>query len=336
MNSIRQCPWMLSAVLVFCAVWRATAIPQFRAVDVLRKRDWQALHTESADEHDTIQELYLEQNLDHFPELHGESNATFQQRYFYSDRYARPISRTNAPEYAFLCVGGEGPSLDKSVLVDSVHCSGDMLELARRLHEGQQAKVHLFALEHRYYGKSYPEFKDKDGNATSPVTNEHLIYLSSRQALADLAHFIDTMNDSHDLHDKKWITFGGSYPGMLAAWARLEYPKLVHAAVSNSAPIQMELDFGAYNERVAFDLQYPLVGGSSACLQTVLDGHYDIVDAITAGYHKEIAGLFNVCDMDSLLVQKNVAMFVGDGVIGIPAQGNNPTCDKPTCNIQKV
>ena len=32
-------------------------------------------------------------------------------------------------------VGGEGPSLDESVLIDSVHCSGDMLELARILHE---------------------------------------------------------------------------------------------------------------------------------------------------------------------------------------------------------
>jgi pimeloyl-ACP methyl ester carboxylesterase len=211
-----------------------------------------------------------------------------------------------------------------------------MLELAKCLYEREQARVHLFALEHRYYGESYPEFKDKNGNATSPVTNENLIFLSSRQALADIAHFINTMNDAHDLHNNKWITFGGSYPGMMAAWARLEYPKLVHAAVSNSAPIEMKLDFGAYNERVAYDLQYPLVGGSAACLQVVMDGHQDIVNAIANGYNKEIASLFHVCDEDSLLHRKNVEMFVGDGVINIPAQGNDPHCDAKLCNIQKV
>jgi pimeloyl-ACP methyl ester carboxylesterase len=144
------------------------------------------------------------------------------------------------------------------------------------------------------------------------------------------------MNNAHDLHSAKWITFGGSYPGMMAAWARLEYPEFVHAAVSNSAPIQMQIDFTEYLDRVAFDLQYPLVGGSATCLQVVLDGHHDIVDAISAGYHKAIAGLFDICDADSLLLQKNVEMFVGDSVIQIPAQGNDPSCDEPTCNIQKV
>ena len=98
----------------------------------------------------------------------------------------------------------------------------------------------------------------------------------------------------------------------------------------------MKLDFRAYNDRVAFDLQYPLVGGSAACLQVVMDGHQDIVDAIANGYHKEIASLFHVCGEDSLLHQKNVEMFVGDGVIGIPAQGNDPHCDTELCNIQKV
>jgi len=323
--------------VIFCAAWRAGAISQFRAIDVLnRDRDSEVLDTETSGEATGVQELYLKQQLDHFPEQKGDCNATFHQRYFYSHRYAEAINRTNAPVYAFLCVGGEGPSLDKSVLVNSVHCSGDMLELARRLHDGHQAIVHLFALEHRYYGKSYPGFTDKDGNATSPVTNENLVFLSSRQALADLAHFVETMNELHNLHYKKWITFGGSYPGMMAAWARLEYPKLIHAAVSNSAPIQMEVNFPAYNDRVAFDLQYPLVGGSAECLQTVLDGHHDIVDAIAAGHHKAIAGLFHVCDADTLLLRKNVEMFVGDGVIGIPAQGNDPHCDKPICNIQKV
>jgi Serine carboxypeptidase S28 len=181
------------------------------------------------------------------------------------------------------------------------------------------------------------EFTDQDGNPVSPVTNDNLVYLSSRFALADLRHFLETMNDSHNLgNTTKWISFGGSYPGMLAAWARLEYPKLVHAAVSNSAPIQMQVDFSLYKDRVSYDLQYPTVGGTQECLQVVLDGHYEIVDALAAGYHEEIASLFHICDAQSLLIKSNVEMWVGDGVIEIPAQGNDPACDDLSCNIKKV
>ena len=222
--------WKLSILVVLSVAVKTVAIRAFRAKDVLNNdRDSansQGLDSSSRPGFETVSEVYLEQQLDHFRKTDNEANATFKQRYFYSDRFAGNISRANAPVYAFLCVGGEGPRLDKSVLVDSVHCSGDMVELSKRLYEGEQARVHLFALEHRYYGESYPEFKDKNGNATSPVTNENLVFLSSRQALADIAHFISTMNDAHDLHKNKWITFGGSYPGMMAAWSRLRISKI--------------------------------------------------------------------------------------------------------------
>ena len=38
------------------------------------------------------------------------------------------------------------------------------------------------------------------------------------QALADLAFFHDYINEMYGLTNTKWVTFGGSYPGMLAAW----------------------------------------------------------------------------------------------------------------------
>jgi hypothetical protein len=36
--------------------------------------------------------------------------------------------------------------------------------------------------------------------------------------------------------NNKWVSFGGSYPGMQAGWLRLKYPNLIHAAVASSAP----------------------------------------------------------------------------------------------------
>jgi len=54
---------------------------------------------------------------------------------------------------------------------------------------------------------------------------KNLAWLTSEQALADLAAFITEMNNQYNI--SAWIAFGGSYPGSLAAWLRLKYPHLV-------------------------------------------------------------------------------------------------------------
>ena len=96
------------------------------------------------DKYKDVQELYVTQKLDHM--TIDSTTSTFQQRYFYSSRYVntsqqqqqqqhiRATTKQQPPTYAFLCMGGEGPNMHKSVLVDSVHCTGDMLELAAKLH----------------------------------------------------------------------------------------------------------------------------------------------------------------------------------------------------------
>jgi pimeloyl-ACP methyl ester carboxylesterase len=71
-----------------------------------------------------------------------------------------------------------------------------------------------------------------------------LVYLSSEQALADLAYFIEAMTVKYEVPEgTKWIAFGGSYSGSLAAWLRAKYPHLVHGAVSASAPLLAKADF---------------------------------------------------------------------------------------------
>lgn len=304
-----------------------------------------------------VQELYMDQRLDHFASYSTKDihELTFSQRYFYSaanlqqqhdtenlhHRYIRGDTKNNQGNngnvFAFLCCGGEGPSLNKNVLVDSVHCTGDMIELASIMKNTFDASVHLFALEHRYYGKSYPKFKD----GSSPVSNSNLRFLSSRQAISDIANFIEYAKVQYGLDDNvKWITFGGSYPGMIAAWSRLKFPHLIYGAVSNSAPVQVLLDFKGYNDVVSRALKDEMIGGSNQCYDVVKSGHDEIALVLakdTEFGKAQIATMFNLCGgSDALSKKKNVASFLGDGVFFVNAQGNDPSCDGDYCNIQKV
>lgn len=78
----------------------------------------------------------------------------------------------------------------------------------------------------------------------SDTSTENLKYLNSEQALADLAYFINGMNAKYEsVSISKWIVFGGSYSGTLAAWLRLKYPHLVLGAVSSSGPLKAKVDF---------------------------------------------------------------------------------------------
>lgn len=67
--------------------------------------------------------------------------------------------------------------------------------------------------------------------------------------MADLANFIESKNAEYKFDENvKWIAFGGSYPGSLAAWLREKYPKLVHGSISTSGPLLAEADFfGKFN-----------------------------------------------------------------------------------------
>lgn len=129
---------------------------------------------------------------------------------------------------------------------------------------------------------------------------------------------------------------------MLSAWARLKYPHLIHAAVSNSAPVVPTLDFFGYNNVVASDLANDEIGGSKECLDLIKEGHRDIGEALFGPFsNKEsrsmIASMFNVCGGETMLKDEmNARLFAGDGVIYVPAQENDPSCVGDLCNIEKV
>nr|CAD7570017.1 unnamed protein product [Timema californicum] len=160
---------------------------------------------------------WFEQKLDHF---NPTDTTTWRQKYFTNATFYKPGNPV------FLMIGGEGAA-NATWMV-----KGTWIDYASQL------GALCFNLEHRFYGDSHP---------TTDMSVKNLRYLSSEQALADLAEFIEAMNDKYKLTSAtKWIVFGGSYPGSLAAWLRFKYPHLIHGAVSTSGPLLAKADFQEY------------------------------------------------------------------------------------------
>ncbi|XP_018604307.1 thymus-specific serine protease [Scleropages formosus] len=176
-------------------------------------------HSGEKEEH-WAEERWFTQRLDHF---NGADGRVWKQRYFVNAQFYR----SGGP--VFLMVGGEGPANPAWMQ------QGTWLEYARKL------GALCFLLEHRFYGQSRP---------TEDLSTASLRFLSSRQALADLAHFRTVIATAQGLTNSKWVAFGGSYPGSLAAWFRLKYPHLVHASVATSAPMYATVNFPEYLEVV--------------------------------------------------------------------------------------
>uniref|UniRef100_A0A182MDR6 Serine protease K12H4.7 n=1 Tax=Anopheles culicifacies TaxID=139723 RepID=A0A182MDR6_9DIPT len=194
-----------------------------------------------------VPDKWFEQQLDHNDPTNP---ATWKQRYYVNDEFFN-ASNPDAP--VFLMIGGEGEAT------------------ARWMHEGawiHYAKEHgalCFQLEHRYYGKSHP---------TDDLSTSNLAYLTSEQALADLAYFIVAMNEKYALRPQKnrWIAFGGSYPGSLAAWLREKYPSLVHGSISSSGPLLAKIDFAEYYDTVTRSLaRY-----SADCVDAIRSGFQQV------------------------------------------------------------
>ena len=164
---------------------------------------------------------YVEQPLSHF--ARGLSD-TYMERLCVYDKYWKTAadSGTNTPGPVFFYTGNESP------VEEYVNNTGLIWDLAIEFNA-----LIVFA-EHRYFGESIPEI-----NGMSNC----LSYLSSQEALADYASIVNLMRrggstssikspmktdwvelDSMDLSQSAFITFGGSYGGMLSSWMRIVYP----------------------------------------------------------------------------------------------------------------
>lgn len=206
-------------------------------------------------------EMWFNQSLDHFKP--GDSRTWLQRYWINWEHY-----KTGGP--VLIMIGGEGEA--NPVWMNT----GAWKDYASSVNGA------MMLLEHRYYGKSHP---------TQDLSVKNLNWLTSQQALADIASFITSINQQHNIKGR-WIALGGSYPGSLAAWARLKYPHLIHGSVSTSGPLKAKADFYEYLEVVtdALDKARP------DCSATL----HDALKKVQVMTHKRsnwgsITNMFNLC-----------------------------------------
>ncbi|CAI2350576.1 unnamed protein product [Caenorhabditis sp. 36 PRJEB53466] len=190
---------------------------------------------------------FLDQNLDHFT---GNGSGTFTQRYFYTQQF------TLHQRTAFLYVSNEG-AFETSVITDD---TSPIVKTAK------QFGATVFALEHRYYGQSKPNY--------DTFNSTNLRFLTSYQAIMDIIAFIKYANVKFNMDpDVRWVLWGYGYGGVIAAEARKWDPVTVSGVIASSAPLTHQYDFWKYNNYV--DLAIKQTGGLE-CYWKVQQGFADI------------------------------------------------------------
>lgn len=244
--------------------------------------------------------IWFNQTLDHFsPYDHRQ----FRQRYYEFLDYFR------APDGPiFLVIGGEAT------------CNGIVNDYIGVLAKKFGAAV--VSLEHRYYGESTP---------FDTFSTENLKYLSSKQALFDLAVFRQYYQDSLNAKlnrsgvENPWFFFGGSYSGALSAWFRLKFPHLTCGGLASSAVVLAVQDFAEFDQQI----------GESAgpeC-KAVLQETTQLVETKLADDGKALRSIFNADDLE---IDGDFLYYLADAAVIAFQYGNPDKLCKPLVDAKNA
>lgn len=210
------------------------------------------------------------QRLDHFD---PNNRANWTQRYLMNGEHFQPGG------VIFLFLAGEW-TITPYRLEFSL-----MEEMSRELNG------YMFYLEHRYYGESRP---------TEDVSDANLRFLSTEQALADVAHFVTHIKSNSvtpGAQDSPVIVIGGHYSASLAVWFRQKYPHLALGAWASAAPLESVVDHFQFKELAG--AVYRHVGGNE-CYDTMERGFLQAEQMIADGEDDEVEEIFHLCgELDS-------------------------------------
>ncbi|KDO19209.1 hypothetical protein SPRG_15652 [Saprolegnia parasitica CBS 223.65] len=279
---------LASLAVVAASFFSADAKPfLFHHTDVIEQ--FEAQGGSSLEAAQLIKEEWFEQQLlDHGHGNCGGDATHWKQRFFANDEfYGGPGSPV------FLYINGENVARNTTVT-----SKGLFMNVLAKKH-----KALIVSLEHRYYGKSQP---------TADLSTKNLQYLTADNALNDIATFQDHFTASRNLSaSTPWVAFGGSYPGMLAAWTKFWFPKRFVGAVASSGPIEIHADYHEYMEVVGTGLKYY---GGDECVNTLAEGLKQFHKIVASDKPDDVATLkklFNPCtpftsDFDRMDIESNV------------------------------
>uniref|UniRef100_A0A803NB34 Serine protease EDA2 n=1 Tax=Chenopodium quinoa TaxID=63459 RepID=A0A803NB34_CHEQI len=248
----------------------------------------------------TTQEHWFNQTLDHFsPYDHRE----FEQRYFeFLDYFRAP----DGPIFLKIC--GESS------------CNGIANDYLSVL--AKKFGAAIVSPEHRYYGKSSP-FKLH--------TTQNLKFLSSKQALFDLAAFRQFYQESLNQKfnrsnvENPWFVFGISYSGALSAWFRLKFPHLTCGSLASSGVVLAVYNFTEFDQQI----------GASAgpeC-KSALQQVTQLVEEGLTSYPKALKSAFGASE---LTIDGDFLYFLADAAVTAFQYGNPDKLCSPLVEAKKA
>ncbi|KAJ4845463.1 hypothetical protein Tsubulata_042724 [Turnera subulata] len=256
--------------------------------------------SESSGNYLTTQELWFNQTLDHYSPY---DHRRFQQRYYeFLDYFRIP----NGPIFLKIC----GESACNGIANDYISV------LAKKFGAA------VVSLEHRYYGKSSP-FKT--------TTTEDLKYLSSKQALFDLAAFRQYYQESLNLKlnrtnvENPWFVFGISYPGALSAWFRLKFPHLTCGSLASSAVVLAVYNYTEFDQQIG--------DSAGAECKAALQETTQLVEKQLASNKKEVKALFGAAELE---IDGDFLYFLADSAVMAFQYGNPDELCTPLVEAKKA
>ncbi|KAH7711062.1 serine protease F56F10.1 [Aphelenchoides avenae] len=178
----------------------------------------------------TFKEDYWPQPKDHFD---PKNTDTWSQYYQINDKFFDKTKKDKP--IIFLLLGGEGPIEKQWVCWENY----TYMELAK------QYGALVIQNEHRFFQA------DAAKSGWPDMKTSTLKLLTTEQAMADTAAFIDGYNKKNGFTNSVWVAFGGSYPGTIAALLRVFYPNATAGNIASSAPLYPKVDFFEYTEVMA-------------------------------------------------------------------------------------
>ncbi|XP_055693657.1 putative serine protease K12H4.7 [Lutzomyia longipalpis] len=143
----------------------------------------------------------------------------------------------------------------------------------------------LIGTEHRYFGESRP---------VPDLSIENLVYLTSSQALEDMAALVRFIKSSSpDLEEAKVIAAGIGQGGALATWLRQGYPDLIDGAWASSAKLNAIVNFGEFHETTTQSVR---IYGGVLCYDNMVTAFSMLEDVFEARNYTKLMEVFKMCE----------------------------------------